>query len=167
MAELRIGGKWRLGRKIGSGSFGDIYRGTSVDKTAEIREVAIKLEARTSKHPQLLYEAKGKLLHPHSSSSSPFSPSSPLRRPVVPSPLHRHLHPYLLSPPHGSLTPSSTCHSVQNFAGTSRLWYSTIDVVRCRRRLQRDGLGVVGSIVGRFIQLLPAKVSIENGTHVV
>ena len=95
MAELRIGGKWRLGRKIGSGSFGDIYRGTSVDKTAEIREVAIKLEARTSKHPQLLYEAKGKLLHPHSSSSSPsspFSPSSPLRRPVVPSPLHRHLH---------------------------------------------------------------------------
>lgn len=26
--ELRVGGKYRLGRKIGSGSFGDIYLGT-------------------------------------------------------------------------------------------------------------------------------------------
>ena len=25
--ELRVGGKFRLGRKIGSGSFGDIYLG--------------------------------------------------------------------------------------------------------------------------------------------
>ena len=25
--ELRVGGKYRLGRKIGSGSFGDIYLG--------------------------------------------------------------------------------------------------------------------------------------------
>ena len=28
--ELRVGNKYRLGRKIGSGSFGDIYLGTSV-----------------------------------------------------------------------------------------------------------------------------------------
>lgn len=28
--ELRVGGKYRLGRKIGSGSFGDIYLGKSV-----------------------------------------------------------------------------------------------------------------------------------------
>ena len=28
--ELRVGGKYRLGRKIGSGSFGDIYLGASV-----------------------------------------------------------------------------------------------------------------------------------------
>ena len=28
--ELRVGGKYRLGRKIGSGSFGDIYLGTNV-----------------------------------------------------------------------------------------------------------------------------------------
>ena len=28
--ELRVGGKFRLGRKIGSGSFGDIYIGTNV-----------------------------------------------------------------------------------------------------------------------------------------
>ena len=26
--ELRVGNKYRLGRKIGSGSFGDIYLGT-------------------------------------------------------------------------------------------------------------------------------------------
>jgi len=28
--ELRVGGKYRLGRKIGSGSFGDIYLGKCV-----------------------------------------------------------------------------------------------------------------------------------------
>lgn len=28
--ELRVGGKYRLGRKIGSGSFGDIYLGEYV-----------------------------------------------------------------------------------------------------------------------------------------
>merc|ERR1712099_48435 len=52
---LRVGGKFRLGRKIGSGSFGDIYIGTNV-QTGE--EVAIKLESIKSKHPQLLYESK-------------------------------------------------------------------------------------------------------------
>ena len=30
--ELRVGGKFRLGRKIGSGSFGDIYIGTNVPR---------------------------------------------------------------------------------------------------------------------------------------
>lgn len=29
--ELRVGNKYRLGRKIGSGSFGDIYLGTRPD----------------------------------------------------------------------------------------------------------------------------------------
>jgi len=53
--ELRVGGKFRLGRKIGSGSFGDIYIGTNI-QTGE--EVAIKLESIKSKHPQLLYESK-------------------------------------------------------------------------------------------------------------
>jgi len=53
--ELRVGGKFRLGRKIGSGSFGDIYIGTNV-QTGE--EVAIKLESIKSRHPQLLYESK-------------------------------------------------------------------------------------------------------------
>lgn len=32
--ELRVGNKYRLGRKIGSGSFGDIYLGTTI-KTGE------------------------------------------------------------------------------------------------------------------------------------
>ena len=39
--EIRIAGKYRLGRKIGSGSFGDIYIGTHL-LTGE--EVGIKLE---------------------------------------------------------------------------------------------------------------------------
>ncbi|URE34859.1 casein kinase [Musa troglodytarum] len=50
-----IGGKYKLGRKIGSGSFGEIYLATHVD-TFEI--VAVKIENRRAKHPQLFYEAK-------------------------------------------------------------------------------------------------------------
>jgi len=53
--ELRVGGRFRLGRKIGSGSFGDIYVGTNVQTQDE---VAIKLESIKSMHPQLLYESK-------------------------------------------------------------------------------------------------------------
>jgi len=53
--ELRVGGKYVLGRKLGSGSFGDIYLGRN-RQTDE--EVAIKLESVKSKHPQLLYESK-------------------------------------------------------------------------------------------------------------
>jgi len=46
---------YRLGRKIGSGSFGDIYLGTNIN-TGE--EVAIKLESVKTRHPQLAYEYK-------------------------------------------------------------------------------------------------------------
>jgi len=53
--ELRVGRKYRLGKKIGSGSFGDIYLGTNVTSG---EEVAMKLESTKSKHPQLVYEAK-------------------------------------------------------------------------------------------------------------
>lgn len=54
--EPRVGNKFRLGRKIGSGSFAEIYLGTNIG-TEE--EVAIKLESlKTKKHPQLLYESK-------------------------------------------------------------------------------------------------------------
>ncbi|CAN8007827.1 unnamed protein product [Ixodes pacificus] len=53
--ELRVGNKYRLGRKIGSGSFGDIYLGTNIT-TGE--EVAIKLECIKTKHPQLHIESK-------------------------------------------------------------------------------------------------------------
>ena len=38
--ELRVGGKYTLSKKLGSGAFGDIYSGVNV-KTNE--EVAIKL----------------------------------------------------------------------------------------------------------------------------
>ncbi|XP_078173446.1 casein kinase 1-like isoform X1 [Carex rostrata] len=50
-----IGGKFKLGRKIGSGSFGELYLGVNI-QTGE--EVAIKLESVKSKHPQLQYESK-------------------------------------------------------------------------------------------------------------
>ncbi|XP_046990226.1 casein kinase I isoform X1 [Schistocerca americana] len=53
--ELRVGNKYRLGRKIGSGSFGDIYLGTNIS-TGE--EVAIKLESIRTRHPQLHIESK-------------------------------------------------------------------------------------------------------------
>ncbi|XP_004297828.1 PREDICTED: casein kinase I-like [Fragaria vesca subsp. vesca] len=50
-----IGGKFKLGRKIGSGSFGELYLGINV-RTGE--EVAVKLESVKTKHPQLHYESK-------------------------------------------------------------------------------------------------------------
>ncbi|KNA24089.1 hypothetical protein SOVF_019070 [Spinacia oleracea] len=50
-----VGHKYKLGRKIGSGSFGEIFVATHID-TFEI--VAVKLENTKTKHPQLLYEAK-------------------------------------------------------------------------------------------------------------
>ncbi|CAN7141956.1 unnamed protein product [Brassica rapa subsp. narinosa] len=53
--ELRIGRKYRLGRKIGSGSFGEIYIGTD---TQTNEEVAIKLESVKTPHPQLSHESK-------------------------------------------------------------------------------------------------------------
>ncbi|CAN1218202.1 Casein kinase 1-like protein 1 [Linum perenne] len=53
--EPRVGNKFRLGRKIGSGSFGEIYLGTNVQTN---EEVGIKLENVKTKHPQLLYESK-------------------------------------------------------------------------------------------------------------
>jgi len=53
--ELRVGKRYRLGRKIGSGSFGDIYLGMDIP-TGD--EVAIKLESVKTRHPQLHYESK-------------------------------------------------------------------------------------------------------------
>ena len=53
--ELRVARRFRVGPKIGSGSFGEIYAGKNVHTN---EEVAIKLEPLKSKHPQLLYESK-------------------------------------------------------------------------------------------------------------
>lgn len=50
-----VGGIYRLSRKIGFGSFGEIYLGTNV-QTGE--EFAVKLESLRTRHPQLLYESK-------------------------------------------------------------------------------------------------------------
>lgn len=53
--DIRIANKYRLGRKIGGGSFGDIYLAINI-LTGE--EVAIKLEHMNAKHPQLHIECK-------------------------------------------------------------------------------------------------------------
>ena len=74
LQDLRVGNKYRIGRKIGSGSFGDIYLGmltachphvcisilTPPTGTNIIsgEEIAIKLESVKAKHPQLEYEAR-------------------------------------------------------------------------------------------------------------
>ena len=53
--DLFVGGKYRLGNRIGQGSFGDIYLGTHIETNLP---VAIKLEKVRSSHPQLLYESR-------------------------------------------------------------------------------------------------------------
>lgn len=55
MQDLRVGNKYRIGRKIGSGSFGEVYLGTNIISGEEI---AIKLESTKARHPQLEYEAR-------------------------------------------------------------------------------------------------------------
>ena len=54
--ELRVGGKYRLSRKLGCGAFGDIYHGTNI-RTNE--EVAIKLVSLFS----LFFNQKFQLYH--------------------------------------------------------------------------------------------------------
>lgn len=53
--EFRIASKYRLGRKIGSGSFGDIFLVTNI-QTGE--QLAAKMEKVNTNHPQLLYESR-------------------------------------------------------------------------------------------------------------
>lgn len=45
--------RWKLVRKIGAGSFGDIYLGLNITNG---EEVAVKLEPVNARHPQLVYE---------------------------------------------------------------------------------------------------------------
>lgn len=61
MSDFCIGGRYRLKKKVGSGSFGDIFLATDT-QTGE--DVAIKRESKKLKQPQLRYEAKAyKALH--------------------------------------------------------------------------------------------------------
>ncbi|MCD9646183.1 hypothetical protein HAX54_035852 [Datura stramonium] len=48
--EPRVGNKYRLGRKIGSGSFGEIYLGTNIQTN---EDVAIKLRQKPFQNPLL------------------------------------------------------------------------------------------------------------------
>ena len=54
-ADLFIANKYRLVRKLGAGSFGEIYLAINVH-TGE--EYAVKMESSSSRHPQLHYESK-------------------------------------------------------------------------------------------------------------
>ncbi len=53
--DLKLGGKYKVGKKLGSGAFGEVFLAKEV---ATDGEVAIKVESNRTKHPQLLHEAK-------------------------------------------------------------------------------------------------------------
>jgi casein kinase 1 len=53
--EIRINNRFCLGRKIGSGSFGEIFMGKDLQYDLE---VSVKLEHNKAKHPQLLHESR-------------------------------------------------------------------------------------------------------------
>ncbi|CAA6674655.1 unnamed protein product [Spirodela intermedia] len=53
--DTQVGNKFRLGKKIGGGSSGKIYKGTDIQTN---EEVAIKLEDRRTDHPQIQRELK-------------------------------------------------------------------------------------------------------------
>merc|ERR1719313_2362161 len=50
------GGRFTLVKKLGAGSFGEIW--IAHDRHRNDVEVALKLEIKDTKHPQLVYEAK-------------------------------------------------------------------------------------------------------------
>nr|CDS18587.1 casein kinase I alpha [Echinococcus granulosus] len=54
-SDFVVNGKWKLVRKIGSGSFGEIFLGINIE-TGE--EVAVKLEKVSARHPQLFFESR-------------------------------------------------------------------------------------------------------------
>ena len=53
--DLKLGGKYKLGKKLGAGAFGEVY--IAKDNTSG-EEVAVKIEDNRTRHPQLLHEAK-------------------------------------------------------------------------------------------------------------
>ncbi|OHT13144.1 Casein kinase I [Tritrichomonas foetus] len=57
--EITVGGHFHLRRRVGAGSFGEVYYGEDIHSH---EEVAIKLERTKSRSPQLFYESKLYLL---------------------------------------------------------------------------------------------------------
>jgi casein kinase 1 len=53
--DLKLGGKYKMGKKLGSGAFGDVYIAKDLNTD---EEVAVKVESNRTRHPQLLHEAK-------------------------------------------------------------------------------------------------------------
>lgn len=53
--EIIVGQKYKLKKRVGAGSFGEIYAGEDVETH---RDVAIKLEQIKTRSPQLIYESK-------------------------------------------------------------------------------------------------------------
>jgi len=49
---------WKVAKKLGSGSFGDVFLAIQHEKSNEPQEVAIKVEGLKAAHPQLAYEAR-------------------------------------------------------------------------------------------------------------
>jgi len=58
--QTTIAGKYKVGKKLGSGSFGEIYEADVLDTQGNPNgeKVALKLEPVKTKHPQLLYESR-------------------------------------------------------------------------------------------------------------
>ncbi|EPQ11746.1 Casein kinase I isoform alpha [Myotis brandtii] len=54
-SEFIVGGKYKLVRKIGSGSFGVVYLAVNITNG---EGVAVKIESQKARHPQLMYENK-------------------------------------------------------------------------------------------------------------
>ncbi|XP_059534732.1 casein kinase I-like [Myotis daubentonii] len=54
-ADFIVGEKYKLVKKIGAGSFGDVYLAINITSG---EEVAVKLEPKKARYPQLLYESK-------------------------------------------------------------------------------------------------------------
>ena len=54
-SDLKLGGKYKIGKKLGAGAFGEVYLAKD---SATGEEVAVKIEDNRTRHPQLLHEAK-------------------------------------------------------------------------------------------------------------